>query len=204
MLGTMWRRTMRAWLKPAARAASMNGICAIDSVEDRAMRAIFGMIGSAMAAIRLKSTPNTSRLPSTATTTIASTMIGNDSMMSTTRWMSVVDAAAEIAGRRADQRAERAAEQRRQDADRQRRARAVDEPREHVAAVLVGAARGARAFGAGEHGGEVDRLGIVGRDPVGAERQHEIEQDHEEARRSPSGCVRDELQHRVGPLAGSA
>ena len=47
------------------------------------------MIGSAMAAIRFQSTPNAVRLPSTATTTIASTMIGNDSMMSTTRWMAL-------------------------------------------------------------------------------------------------------------------
>ena len=31
--------------------------------------------------------PNSERLPSTATTTMASTMMGNDSMMSTTRWM---------------------------------------------------------------------------------------------------------------------
>ncbi len=51
------------------------------------MRAIFGTIGRAMAMIRLTSTPNSSRLPSTATTTIARTMIGNASMMSTMRWI---------------------------------------------------------------------------------------------------------------------
>ena len=51
------------------------------------MRAIFGTIGKAMATMRFMSTPNTSHLPSTATTTIARMMIGNASMMSTMRWM---------------------------------------------------------------------------------------------------------------------
>ena len=67
----------------------MNGMATIDSVEARATRAILGTIGSVMAAIRLKSMPNSVRLPSTATTTMASTMMGNDSMMSTTRWMAL-------------------------------------------------------------------------------------------------------------------
>ena len=80
---------MRLWLKPAARAASMNGMATIDSVEERATRAILGMIGRAIAAIRFQSTPSAVRLPSTATTTMASTMIGNDNRMSTTRWMAL-------------------------------------------------------------------------------------------------------------------
>ena len=67
----------------------MKGMATIDSVDARATRAIRGTIGIAMAAIRLKSMPNSVRLPSTATTTMASTMIGNDSMMSTTRWMAL-------------------------------------------------------------------------------------------------------------------
>ena len=67
----------------------MKGMATIESVDARATRSILGMIGRVIAAIRLKSMPSHWRLPSTATTTMASTMIGNDSMMSTRRWMAL-------------------------------------------------------------------------------------------------------------------
>ena len=67
----------------------MKGMARIDSVDARATRSILGTMGSVIAAIRLKSMPSSWRLPSTATTTMANTMMGKDSMTSTRRWMAL-------------------------------------------------------------------------------------------------------------------
>ena len=110
----------------------------------------------------------------------------------------VIDAAAEVAGGGADQRAGRAAKECGEDADGHGRAGAIDEAREDIAPVLV-RAHGMLAARRGEHGGEVDFLGVEGRDPVGAEREAEIDEDDEEADEAER-LLADEVQHGVRPL----
>ena len=161
----------------------MKGIATNDSVEARATRAMRGTIGRVMAAIRLKSMPNSDALAQHRDHHHRQHDDGKRQHDVDNALDPVVDAAAEIAGRRAQQRAQRAAGNGRQDADRQRRARAVDDAREDVAAVLVGAEPVLRARRR-QHRCEIDRLGIVGRDPLCAESADDVDEDDDEG---PSG-----------------
>ena len=81
-LGSMWRRMIRVWPNPAARAASTYGISRIASAEARITSAQRGIIGIMMAVIRFGS-----ELPRMATSARASTISGNDRKMSITRWV---------------------------------------------------------------------------------------------------------------------
>ena len=65
----------------------MYGSSRIASARERTTRATFGIIGKPIAMTRFTSMPSTMFLPSTATTVIASMMIGNDSSTSMMRWM---------------------------------------------------------------------------------------------------------------------
>ena len=72
-LGSMWRRMMRAWPKPAARAASTYGISRIASAEARITSAQRGIIGIMIATIRFGS-----ELPRIATSASARMISGKD------------------------------------------------------------------------------------------------------------------------------
>src|SRR5262249_2100589 len=82
--GSMWRGRgrgmMRAWLKPAARAASTYGISRIDRALDRMTSALRGIIGTMIARMTFWMP-----VPSTTTTARARMMSGKDRKMSMTR-----------------------------------------------------------------------------------------------------------------------
>src|SRR5215831_9029705 len=78
--GSMCRRMMRRWRKPAARAASTYGISRIASALDRATSAARGIIGIAIAMITL-----TMPVPRIDTTARARMISGNARKMSITR-----------------------------------------------------------------------------------------------------------------------
>ncbi len=102
--------------------------------------------------------------PSTATIPIASSRPGIASMMSIARMITRVDDAAEVAGDRAEQQPDREPDGDRDDADQERVARAVDDPRELVAAELVDAEPVRARWGRGStrSGSAVEVLRSVG------------------------------------------
>ena len=77
----MWRSTMRAWLKPSARAASTYGTSRTASALARTTRPHRGTSGTVMAMMTF-STP----LPNTATTASARMIRGKAIRTSSTRW----------------------------------------------------------------------------------------------------------------------
>jgi hypothetical protein len=94
--------------------------------------------------------------------------------------------AAEIAGEEAHDDAEPAGDQHDHGADQERDPRAVDHPREHVAAEMVGAEE-VRPAPVGIPEGRVEPVaqrlggGIVGRDDVGEDGDEDEGEDHQEA-----------------------
>ena len=79
-LGSMWRRMMRGWPKPEARAASTYGISRTASALERTTRAQRGTIGVAMARMTLPAP-----VPRIATTASARMITGKAKNTSMTR-----------------------------------------------------------------------------------------------------------------------
>ena len=82
--GSTWRNTTRCGVAPSVRAASMYTFCLTASTAPRTTRDWNGMMMIAIASSAL-----VVLVPSTATSDIASTMPGNASTASTTRWITM-------------------------------------------------------------------------------------------------------------------